>query len=74
VAAAFDDLTFTSLRGELTIRACDHMANAPDYLGVATQDSPYGYPIMTDVIQIPAEEVWYTCEEVEALRAAAQTE
>jgi branched-chain amino acid transport system substrate-binding protein len=74
VAAAFDDLTFTSLRGELTIRACDHMANAPDYLGVATQDSPYGYPIMTDVIEIPAEEVWYTCEEVEALRAAAQTE
>lgn len=72
VAAAFDDLTFTSLRGELTIRACDHMANAPDYLGVSTQDTEYGYPIMTDVVQVAAEDVWYTCEEVEALRAEGQ--
>jgi branched-chain amino acid transport system substrate-binding protein len=68
VAAALDDLTFTSLRGELTIRACDHMANAPDYIGVATQDSPYGYPIMKDVVQVAAEDVWYTCEEVAELR------
>lgn len=72
VAAAFDDLTFTSLRGELTIRACDHMANAPDYIGISTQDSEYGYPIMTEVVEVPAEDVWYTCEEVEALRAEAE--
>lgn len=72
VAEAFNDLTYTSLRGELTIRACDHMANAPDYLGVSTQDTEYGYPIMTDVVKVAAEDVWFSCEEVEALRAEAQ--
>lgn len=71
VAAAFDDLTFTALRGELTIRPCDHMTNAGEYLGVSTQDSPYGIPIMTDIQFIPAEDVWDSCEEIEAMRAAA---
>jgi len=68
VAAAFDDLTFTSLRGDLTIRGCDHMTNAGDYIGVTTQDSEYGIPILTDITFVPADAVWASCEEIEAMR------
>lgn len=69
VAAALDDLTYTALRGELTIRACDHMANVGEYIGVTTQDSEYGLPILTDVTYVPAEDVWDSCEDIEAMRA-----
>lgn len=72
VAAAFDDLTFTALRGDLTIRACDHMANVGEYVGLTTQESDYGIPIMTDVVYVPAEDVWDSCEDIEAMRAESE--
>jgi len=72
VAAALDDLTFDALRGELTIRACDHMANVGEYVGISTQESEYGIPILTDVTYIPAEEVWDSCEDIEAMRMEAE--
>lgn len=68
VAKAFDDLTFDSLRGELTVRACDHMANVGVYAGKAAYVADYPFPILTDVVFYPAEELWNTCEEVEAKR------
>jgi branched-chain amino acid transport system substrate-binding protein len=71
VSEALGGLTFMSLRGELTIRACDHMANVGEYVGITTQDSEYGFPILTDVRYIPAEETWNSCEEIEAIRANA---
>lgn len=71
VAAALDDLTFTALRGELTVRACDHMANVGEYVGITTQESEFGIPIMRDVTFIPAEDLWDSCEEIEAMREAA---
>jgi len=72
VAAAFDDLTFTALRGDLTIRACDHVSNAGEYLGVSTQESDYGVPIMTDIQYVPAEDVWDSCEDIQAMRDASE--
>lgn len=72
VAAALDDMSFNSLRGELTIRACDHMANVGEYIGFSTNESDFGFPIMTDITFVPAEEIWNTCEEVEEMRASAQ--
>lgn len=71
VSEALSGLTFDALRGELTIRECDHMANVGEYVGISTQDSPYGIPILRDVAYIPAEEVWDSCEDIEAMRAEA---
>jgi branched-chain amino acid transport system substrate-binding protein len=71
VATALDDLTFTALRGDLTIRACDHMANVGEYVGISSQESEYGIPILRDTTYVPAEDVWNTCEEIEAMRAEA---
>ncbi|MCI0610990.1 MAG: ABC transporter substrate-binding protein, partial [Anaerolineae bacterium] len=68
MATALDDLTFQSLRGELTIRACDHMANVGEYVGTTAIDPAYPFPILTDVQYIPAEEVWDSCEEIAKLR------
>ncbi|MEM9953179.1 MAG: ABC transporter substrate-binding protein [Chloroflexota bacterium] len=72
VSAALDDLTFTALRGELTVRGCDHITNAPDYIGVTTFSEEYNLPILTDIVEISAEEVWDSCEDIEAERAAAE--
>ncbi len=71
VAAALPGLTYTALRGDLTVRECDHMVNVGEYVGISTQESDFGIPIMTDVQYIPAEELWNTCEEIEAMRAEA---
>ena len=69
VSEVLGGLTFEALRGDLTIRECDHMANVGEYVGVTTQDSEYGIPIMTDVTFVPAEDVWDSCEDIELMRA-----
>jgi len=68
VAEAFNELTFNTLRGEVTIRACDHMANVGVYAGKAGYVDEYPFPVLTDFVFYPAEDLWNTCEEVEALR------
>jgi branched-chain amino acid transport system substrate-binding protein len=69
VATALDDLTFNSLRGELTVRACDHQANVGEYVGTTGVDPAYPFPILKDAQYVPAEEVWNTCEEIAQFRA-----
>jgi len=69
VAAAFDGLEFESLRGTLTIRDCDHMANVGAYVGKATYTDEYPFPILTETLFVPFDEVALTCEEVLATRA-----
>lgn len=69
VSGALGGLTFDALRGELTIRECDHMANVGEYIGVTSFSEEFNLPIMTDVTFVPAEDVWDSCEEIEAMRA-----
>jgi branched-chain amino acid transport system substrate-binding protein len=71
VAKALDDLKFESLRGELSVRACDHMANAGEYVGTTAVDDKYPFPILKDVQYIPAEEVWDSCEDIQKARQAS---
>jgi branched-chain amino acid transport system substrate-binding protein len=70
VAQALDDLKFQSLRGELTVRACDHQVNVTEYVGVVTRDPQYSFPILGDIMRVPAEDVWNTCEEIQQMRQA----
>ncbi len=69
MAAALDDLKFQSLRGELTIRACDHMANVGEYVGITGTDPAYPFPILKDAQYIPAEDTWDSCEDIAKARA-----
>lgn len=69
VAKALDDLKIESLRGPLTIRACDHMANVGEYVGTTATDPNYPFPVLKDAKYVPAEEVWNSCEEIAQMRA-----
>lgn len=69
VSAQIGGLTFASLRGELTIRECDHMANVGEYVGITSMSEEFGIPVLADVQYIPAEDLWDSCEAIEARRA-----
>ena len=52
VAAALAGSTVTTMRGDITIRACDHQAEVPEYTGaIAPAPSPqYGAPLWTNAV------------------------
>lgn len=69
VVKVIGGLKFKSLRGERFIRAEDHMANVGIYVGTTTKDSQYpDFLIMNDVVEVPAEQVWLSVEEVKKLQ------
>ncbi len=73
IAKVLDEgLSFASLRGELTIRPCDRMANVGEYTGKLAKTDAYPFPILTNVKYIPAEEVWDSCEAIAEMRKAAK--
>lgn len=71
VAKALDDLSVDSLRGKVTIRACDHMADAGEYVGTLAKDDKYPFGILTKLTYYPAKDLWNTCDEIAQMRAAA---
>ncbi len=52
VATALAGSTVTTMRGDITIRACDHQAEVPEYTGtIASAPSPrYGVPLWTNAV------------------------
>ncbi len=72
VAKALDDLKVKSLRGDLTIRGCDHMANVGEWTGVSGKDSKYPFPVLKNLSYVPAEQVWNSCEEVQQSRTTGK--
>lgn len=70
VVKALEGLKFKSLRGERYIRPEDHMANVGIYVGTTAKDPKYkDFLIMKDVVEIPAEKVWMSVEEVKKLQS-----
>ena len=70
VVKVLGGLKFNSLRGERYIRAIDHMANVGIYAGVTAKSPEFKkFLILTDVHEVPAEEVWLSVEEVKKLQA-----
>ncbi len=68
VIDSIEGLKWDSLRGPLTIRPFDHMANCGIYFGVTFKDPKYPFYIMKNVTYIPGQEVWQSIEEIKALR------
>jgi branched-chain amino acid transport system substrate-binding protein len=70
VVTAIGGLKFKSLRGDRFIRAEDHMMNAGIYVGTTTKDPKYkDFLIMKDVVEVPAEQVWFSLEELKKLQS-----
>lgn len=59
---------FTSLRGETTIRAIDHQASVPSYIGELVLDEDLGFYVYDDLEAVPAEDIWLSEEEITGLR------
>jgi len=69
VSKAIGGLKFNSLRGPRYIRAEDHMANVGLYVGYTAKARKYKkFLILKDVVEVPAEKVWLSVEEVKKLQ------
>lgn len=55
---------FTSLRGEATIRAIDHQASVPSYIGELELDEDLGFYVYKNLQAVPAEDIWLPEDEV----------
>ena len=69
VSKALGGLEFNSLRGPRYIRAEDHMANMGLYVGYTAKARKYkDFLILKDVVEVPAEKVWLSVDEVKKLQ------
>ena len=59
---------FNSLRGDFEIRAIDHQAAVPSYIGELQFDDELGMYVYANLVTVPAEEIWLSEEEVEEAR------
>jgi branched-chain amino acid transport system substrate-binding protein len=68
VAAALSGATVATLHGDVTLRACDHQADAAVYLGTVSGrvDATYGFPIFEKIETIPPEKTMMPCAAAEA--------
>ncbi len=73
VSQALSGAKVATLRGEFTIRACDHVAEVPEFVGVLSKDidATYGIRVMSDVFEAPPQEIMLSCEAKQAMRAAS---
>lgn len=65
---ALEGLKIDTPVGEVEMRACDHQAVLPIYMGVTTQTPDYDFLIATDIVTVPGADVMPSCEEIEAAR------
>ncbi len=60
---------FTTLRGQITIRAVDHQADAPEWLGTLSASPDYPFPIFKDINRVPGDQLWLSEDEVKKLQS-----
>lgn len=70
VINALEGLTVETAIGPMTMRACDHQAMYPVFLGQIASVPGYPFPIMKDIMTVTSKEVAPSCEEIAALRKA----
>lgn len=70
VVDALSGATVDTIRGPITLRACDHQAEIPEYLGTIAPkiDPKYGFQIYAKTEAIPASKIMLTCKEAEGLQ------
>ncbi len=65
---ALEGLTVDSPVGKVLMRACDHQAVLPMYLGVTKKVPEYDFIISTDIVTLPGYDVMPSCEEIREAR------
>jgi branched-chain amino acid transport system substrate-binding protein len=68
---AMEGMKVESPVGEVEMRACDHQAVLPMFLGVTKKVPQYDFIISTDIITLPGKDVMPTCEEIKKVRGGS---
>ncbi len=61
---AMEGMRVASPVGEVEMRACDHQAVLPMYLGITKKSSAKNFIISSDIITLTGDDVMPTCEEI----------
>jgi branched-chain amino acid transport system substrate-binding protein len=65
---AAEGLTVDSPVGKVTLRACDHQATLPMFMGVTKKVPGYNFLTATDIVTIPGKDVMPSCAQIAASR------
>ena len=68
---AMEGMKVDSPVGEVEMRACDHQAVLPMFLGVTKKVPQYDFIISTDIVTVPGKDVMPTCEEIKKARGGS---
>jgi branched-chain amino acid transport system substrate-binding protein len=68
---AMEGMKVDSPVGVVEMRACDHQAVLPLFLGVTKKVPQYDFVISTDIITLPGKDIMPTCEEIKKVRGGS---
>jgi branched-chain amino acid transport system substrate-binding protein len=68
---ALEGMKVDSPVGEVEMRACDHQAVLPMFMGVTKKVPQYDFIISTDIVTLSGKEVMPTCEEIKKVRGGS---
>jgi branched-chain amino acid transport system substrate-binding protein len=66
--SALEGMKVNSPVGEIEMRACDHQAVLPLYMGTLKKVPQYNFLISSDIVTLPGREILPTCEEIRKVR------
>jgi len=65
---ALEGMRVGSPVGEIEMRACDHQAVLPLFMGTLKKVPQYNFLISSDIVTLPGKEILPTCEEIKKVR------
>ena len=65
---ALEEMKVGSPVGEIEMRACDHQAVLPLFMGTLKRVPQYNFLISSDIVTLPGKEILPTCEEIKKVR------
>jgi len=65
---ALEGMRVDSPVGEIEMRACDHQAVLPLFMGSLKKVPQYNFLISSDIVTLPGKEILPTCEEIKKVR------
>jgi len=65
---SLEGMKVNSPAGEVEMRACDHQAVLPMFMGTTKKVPQYNFLISTDIVTLPGKDVMPTCEEIRKAR------
>jgi branched-chain amino acid transport system substrate-binding protein len=57
--------------GAVEMRACDHQAVLPMFMGVTKKVPKYDFLISSDIVDLPGRDIMPTCEEIKKVRGGS---